>query len=149
MSSSYKYIELVVSRTHADGTSVTDFSVQLPSTQFGKTTRVELVASSVSGVPVTGSVPNYPYLNIDIDKLRPHSFTTTGRNGQIVLLLTGDTTVTNYSPARTIRMGADSHTPISLDQLNVKVRLPSDELAESGVDIGGLYLIFRVWQDSA
>lgn len=136
-------IELVVLRSHSATEDVAQFDLALPGQQFTKSTRIELVASSVSGIPVTGDVPNYPYVSVSIDKMQPHTHPTKGSKGDMVLFLTGDTTVTHYSPPRLIR---DSSHPISIDQLRVRVRLPDGEMAESGVDIGGLYLVFRVWQ---
>ena len=139
----FRTSEIVLARSTTDG-SVTDFQARF-SVDLDQIVKVELVEYSLTGVPVTGTTPDYPYFRLDLGQLESDSYTNAQGSGLFLFTAAnGPNEHKTYSPPRLVKL-MDS--PTRLRDLRVRVSLPNNTTAVSGTDITGVYLVFRVWQD--
>lgn len=107
---------------------------------FEEVHKVRLVGYVVAGVPVTSGQPDYDYFTLRLGRFG--TFAASNGAGGLILPLTGARTVHSYAD-RVIH--ADSSAPISLQDIDFDVRLPSKSPAQH-TDYTRLLLILEVTQ---
>lgn len=137
--------EVVLTRTTSDG-SVSEFTAKFGSA-LNNVIRIELVEYSITGVPVTGTTPDYPYFRVALDRMDASGYSNAGVGSGLFLFTaaSGPNEHVVYSPPRNVKI---YKSPIELRETRVVVSLPDNTLATSGVDLTGLHLVLRVWRDS-
>lgn len=140
----FKIHEIVLARTTSDG-SVTNFTAKFGS-EIQSIIRVELVEYLITGIPVTGTTPDYPYLRVELSGLDTSGYSNAAVGGGLFLFTaaSGPNEHIVYSPPRNIKV---YESPISLKETSVKVTLPDATQAVSGTDLTGIHLVLRLWVD--